>query len=139
MNQFEAYSLLFTDSLVSNLVISINRELIIDSMKIFGTYNNLLICIVATIASIIANSINYFFGRILLNIFYFPENEQAVYALKQLVHLYLKYSVIILSLVIVPFWGRFIPLSAGFIKMNFIKVLTISALMKLCYYIYILM
>ncbi len=40
MNQFEAYSLLFVDIFVSNLVIGFQNALIFHSMKMFRGYNS---------------------------------------------------------------------------------------------------
>ncbi|MCC8398220.1 MAG: DedA family protein [Rickettsia endosymbiont of Labidopullus appendiculatus] len=136
MDQFEAYSLLFTDSLVGNLVISLDSELIVHSMKMFGVYNNLIILIVATIASLVATSINYFFGIMLLRIFYLAKNAQIHTNQQLLSQFFFKYNIFILWFMLIPLWGKFIPLIAGFTKTNFIRVLAISAVIKLCYYTY---
>ncbi len=136
MDQLEAYSLLFTDSLVGNLVISLDSELIVHSMKMFGVYNNLIIVVVATIASLVATSINYFFGIMLLRIFYFSKNAQIHINQQLLSQFFLKYNIFIFWLMLMPLWGRFIPLIAGFTKINFIRVLAISGVIKLCYYSY---
>ncbi|WP_250311910.1 YqaA family protein [Rickettsia endosymbiont of Oedothorax gibbosus] len=136
MEQFEAYSLLFTDSLVGNLVISLDSELIVHSMKMFGVYNNLIIVVVATIASLVATSINYFFGIMLWRIFYFYKNTQIHTNQQLLSQFFFKYNILILWLIFIPLWGKFIPLIAGFTKINFIRVLAISGVIKLCYYSY---
>ncbi|WP_425362244.1 YqaA family protein [Candidatus Tisiphia endosymbiont of Mystacides longicornis] len=136
MEQFEAYSLLFTDSLVGNLVISLDSELIVYSMKMFGVYNNLIILIVATIASLVATSINYFFGIMLLRVFYLAKNAQIYNNQQLLSQFFFKYNIFILWFMLIPSWGNFIPLIAGFTKTNFIRVLAISGVIKLCYYTY---
>ncbi|WP_341747442.1 DedA family protein [Candidatus Tisiphia endosymbiont of Dascillus cervinus] len=135
MDQFEAYSLLFIDSLVGNLVISLDSELIVHSMRIFGVYNNLIIVTVATIASLFATGINYFFGLILLKIFYYSKNEQVHTNHQSFSQFFLKYNIFILWFTIIPLWGKFIPLIAGFTKTRFLRVLAISSAVKLCYYI----
>jgi membrane protein YqaA with SNARE-associated domain len=134
MDQSEAYLLLFTDSLLGNLAITLNNELIVHSMKIFGSYNNLLIVIIATIASICATSVNYLLGRILSRVIAFSRNEDIQANYRTLSHLFWKYNLVIICLIIVPFWGRFIPLIAGFTKVRFIRVVAISTISKLCYY-----
>ena len=63
MNQFEAYSLLFVDSFVSNLVIGFQNELIFHSMKMFGGYNSLIMLLVAICASLSGNVVNYIFWK----------------------------------------------------------------------------
>lgn len=134
MNQFEAYSLLFVDSLVSNLVIGFQNELIFHSMKMFGGYNSLIMLLVAVCASLSGHTVNYIFGRIVLNIFYASRNEQNILRHKNLTKLYYKYEIFILFLTAFPFWGCFISLFSGFFKTNFLKFLSICSLAKICYY-----
>ncbi|WP_341787777.1 YqaA family protein [Rickettsia endosymbiont of Cantharis rufa] len=134
MNQFEAYSLLFVDSFVSNLVISFQNELIFHSMKMFGGYNSLIMLLVATCASLSGNTVNYIFGRVVLNIFYTSKNEQNILRLKNLTKLYYKYELFILFLMAFPFWGCFISLFSGFFKTKFLKFLSVGCLAKVCYY-----
>jgi membrane protein YqaA with SNARE-associated domain len=136
MDQSEAYWLLFTDSLVGNLIINLNNEFIVYSMKIFAVYNHLLIIIIATIACTCATIINYLFGRVILRIFYPTKKEQLNNNYQYFSQMFLKYNILILCLMIIPFWGKFIPFVAGFSKSNFAKVLIVSTIVKLCYYIY---
>jgi len=139
MDQIEAYTLLFTDSLVSNLVISLDSELIAYTMRMLDDYNKAAVVFTATIASIFANCINYFLGRVLFNFFYLanknPGNRTHYETYSRFI---IRYHVLVLSLSIVPFWGKFIILLAGFTKVNFFRVIGISGLMKLCYYAIIL-
>lgn len=138
MTPFEIYSLLFVDSLVANLAIGFQRELIFHSMKMFGVYNPLIMLLVAVCASMVATTVNYIFGRILLNIFYFSKDEQKLLRHKDIAKFCLKYDVILLSLIIFPFWGSFISLFAGFFRINFLKLLSVGCIVKACYYIMIL-
>lgn len=137
MNQLEAYLVLFIDSLVGNLVINLDNEIIIHSMLTFNTYNSILIVIIANIASLIAVGLNYLLGRILLRIFYhfktvvFEENYQLFS------QFFIRYYTLIIPLIILPFWGKFIPVILGFFKINFLRMLSIIAVIKLCYYLYV--
>ncbi len=139
MDQGEAYILLFTDILVSNLVITMDRELIVHTMKILGNYSKVVAVLTATVGAILANVINYFFGRIVFNFFY-RNNKNA--SNRQHYETYssfiIRYSVFVLTLSIVPFWGKFIILLAGFTKVSFFRVISISGLLKICYYMFIL-
>ena len=135
MEQFEAYSLLFADSFVSNLVIGFQNELIFHSMKMFGGYNSLIMLLVATCASLSGNAVNYIFGRIVLNIFYASKNEQNILRHKNLAKLYYTYEIFILFLMAFAFWGSFISLFSGFFKTKFLKFLSICSLAKICYYV----
>ncbi|MGL4226942.1 MAG: YqaA family protein [Rickettsia sp.] len=134
MNQFEAYSLLFVDSFVSNLVISFQNELIFHSMKMFGGYNSLIMLLVSTCAALSGNTVNYIFGRVVLNIFYTSKNEQNILRHKNLTKLYYKYELFILFLMVFPFWGCFISVFSGFFKTKCLKFLGVGCLAKVCYY-----
>ncbi|WP_253307465.1 MULTISPECIES: DedA family protein [unclassified Rickettsia] len=134
MTPFETYSLLFVDSFVANLAIGFQRELIFHSMKMFGIYNPLMMLLVAVCACLAAITVNYIFGRILLNIFYFSKDEKNILRHKKFAQFCLKYDVILLSLIIFPFWGSFISLFAGFFRINFLKLLSVGCIVKACYY-----
>lgn len=134
MEQFDAYSLLFVDSFVSNLIIGFQRELVFYSMKMFGNYNSLIMLIIAICASICGNIVNYIFGRCTLNIFYSSKNEQNILRHKNLTRLYRKYDTFILLLIVFPFWGSFISLFSGFFKTKFLKFMGLGCLVKTCYY-----
>jgi len=134
MEQFEAFSLLFVDSFVSNLIIGFQRELVFYSMKMFGNYSYPLMLIVATCASLCGNIVNYIFGKVVLNIFYSSKNEQNILRHKNLTKLYHKYEIFIILLIAFPFWGSFISLFCGFFKTRFLKFLSLGCLAKICYY-----
>jgi len=134
----EAYLLLFTDTLTSNIVISLHDELMLHTMLMFGNYNSLTILLTVWAAFTCSTGINYFFGRSLLNIFYYTKDQQKLLIHKAFVKFYQKYKFILLILSAIPILGRFILLSAGFTKINLLKVLGISAIAKLCYYTYII-
>ncbi|ABV74935.1 Predicted membrane protein [Rickettsia akari str. Hartford] len=134
MNQFEAYSLLFVDSFVSNLIIGFQNELIFHSMKVFAGYNSLIMLLVAICAALSGHAFNYIFGRIVLNIFYASKNEHNILRHKSLTKLYYKYEIFIIFLMAFPFWGCFISLFSGFVKTKFLKFLVIGCLAKVCYY-----
>lgn len=138
MPLLEVYLLLLTDTLTSNIIISVHEELILYTMLMFGSYNKLLILVIVVIASMFATSVNYFFGRILLNIFYYTKDQQKLVRHQLFVQFFQKYSHILLIFTVVHMWGKFILLVAGFTKINFSKVLGITTLAKICYYMYII-
>jgi membrane protein YqaA with SNARE-associated domain len=139
MNIFEIYSLLFTDTLVSNLVFSTNDEVILNSMKGFGIYNNLRMIIIATSSAILAISLNYLLGRILYNIFAFSKDSANHLRYRNFAQLLSKYIIAFLLLCGIPFWGKFVAVLAGFCRLNLLKVLLICSFAKLCYYVYLLL
>lgn len=138
MNQLvEAYIVLFIDSLLGNLVVNLDNEIIIHSMTIFNNYSSILIVITATIASLIAVGINYLLGRILLKIFYHFKTEAFEEKYLLFSQFFVKYYRWIVFLIILSFWGKFIPLILGFFKIDFLRILSIIAVIKLCYHIYV--
>ncbi|MCC8417149.1 MAG: hypothetical protein LN588_01180 [Rickettsia endosymbiont of Bryobia graminum] len=137
MNHLEAYIILFNDSLLGNLIINLDNEILIHSMSILNNYNNILIIFVATIASLIALGINYLLGRVLLRVFNYFKTERSEVQYQLFSQFFVKYYVWVVFLIILPFWGKFIPLILGFLKIDFFRALSIIALIKLCYHIYI--
>ena len=137
MNNLESYSLLFTDSLVSNLAINANAEFVIYSMKMFGNYSHWLMIIIASSAFIVAISLNYLLGRLLFNIFKYGAEPRS--DLLKLPFLNSKSIFLILLLSAIPFFGKFIPLFAGLKRLKFMYVIWVCAIAKFCYYGYILL
>lgn len=137
MKQESVYSLLFTDSLLGNLAVNLDGELIVHSTIIFNN-NNLLTLTIATIASLLAIIINYLCGRILSRIFVHLSAARSYNNFRLFAQFFSKYSIFLLCLTIFPLGSKYIPLIAGFAKTNFWRVLFISTLVKLCYYTYII-
>ena len=69
MANSELYSLIFADSLVSNLAINFHREFAIDSAKMFGSCDPFLIVLISSLAFLLACFMNYILGRMLWNVF----------------------------------------------------------------------
>ena len=133
MNLIEIYLLLFTDSLVTNLVINPSSEIIIDSMQVFHSYNPYIIIVTATAAFTAASLINYLFGRLCYKILA-PVAANESKSLENKVNILRKWEYIILLLSFVPFFGKFILLIAGFCRINIFKTIAISVLVKFIYY-----
>lgn len=128
MGQFEAYSLLFTDILVSNLIFIGTTDIAFGSMQIFGNYNRWLIILVAIFGYMLSTGINYLFGIVCYKILAPTSINKA--------HLFNnnKYLPLILALSCIPFFGKFIVLFAGFCKVRFRTVFFIATSSKLAYY-----
>lgn len=133
----EIYFLLFTDVFTSNLIFCFSNEIIIASMKIFDSYNNLHIIIIATLAYFLTSCFNYFFGILCYKILAPLNKDHAVESNKNLVQLrngQLIYILLMLSWI--PFFGKFIILLTGFIRVNFFKAIIMAIVSKFIYYIY---
>lgn len=135
MSLFEMYSLLFTDTLVSNFAFNISTELALHSMKIFGLYNSYLVTMVASLAFMLAACINYGLGILCYNILSPLKSEEnnasSINTDKMRRN---KYLPIFLMLSALPFFGKFIMLFAGFCKVRPILAISIGSLSRLIYY-----
>lgn len=139
MNKIEAYTLLFTDSLVGNLAVSFNKEFVVHSMNLLGGYDPLIMLIICNLANILAIILNYFFGKVLFNIANYTKEKIFYLRYNQLKAIFTKYYIIFLLLSTVPFFGKIIYVIAGFCNFNFLKLLLICSGLKLGYYYYILL
>ena len=129
------YSLLFTDSLVSNFVFNISTELALHSMKIFGLYNSYLVIMLASLAFMLAACINYGLGILCYNILAPLKSEgintNNINTDKIRRNKYLPFFLLLSA---VPFFGKFIMLFAGFCKVRPTLAISIGSLSRLIYY-----
>jgi membrane protein YqaA with SNARE-associated domain len=138
MDLYEIYSLLFTDVLTSNFAFNISSEIVLDTMQTFGNYDKKIILLVAIIAYTFSICINYIFG-IMCSKILAPANQKAS-ELNSKIEIITKsrFLPIIIIISFAPFFGKFIILFSGFCRINFIKILTISVIAKLIYYIMVI-
>ena len=135
MNVPEAYILLFTDTLVSNFAFNISTELAIYSMKIFGLYNAYLIILTASLAFMIAGCINYLLGILCYKILSPLGPKEATESNIRTEKIrYNKYLPLFFMLGGVPFFGKFIPLFAGFCKVNPTLTIIVCTSARFIYY-----
>ena len=144
MNCFENYTLLFTDTLTSNLVFIFKSEMALSIMKVFGYYDVWLMVIIASFANICAGVINYIFGITTFKILKSPahNSNDHINQLSQIrINKFKKsqFIPIFLLLASVPFWGKFVLLFAGFIRLNFVKTIIITSFAKIVYYAYFIL
>lgn len=136
MDKKEAYTLLFTDSLVGNLVISLQNEFAIYSMNLFGGYNTFIMLIVGWLASVFAIFFNYILGKFLFNIVR-PKKENIFHVrYNEFSDSFNKYYFLFLLVSVVPFFGKFMHSLTGFLNFNFLKTLLICSSLKFCYYLF---
>jgi membrane protein YqaA with SNARE-associated domain len=135
MDKFEIYSLLFTDSLVSGLAFTASKEIMFYAAKAFGSVSLQKILAISVMANFIANLINYFFGKALFNIFsnINKDAKQEVERSNKMLKL-AKYKNSLLLLSVIPFFGKFIVVIAGFAKFPIFRTLLICAVLKICYH-----
>lgn len=141
----EQYSLLFIDTLASNIVFCFTSEFALASMKAFNLYNKYLLLLVALSSFTLASTLNYYFGKICYKILApFNRGAKNIHDTKKstphtqpLKQNNIIYFALLLSGT--PFTGKFIVFFAGFYKANFIRTILITICSKLVYYIYFMM
>lgn len=137
MDHTEIYALLFTDTLTSNLAINISTELVLPAMKIFGNYSNFQILLVTLAAYCTAICFNYVLGVLCFKVLA-PINSRDVehsrMVLDKLRNSKIIYLLLMLS--VVPFFGKFIVVFLGFLRLRFSHTLLLGGVMKLLYLSY---
>ena len=129
------YILLFTDTLVSNFAFNISTELAINSMKIFGLYNNYLVILVASFGFMLAACVNYGLGILCYNILSPLKSEKNNATSTNTDKMRRnKYLPLFLMLSALPFFGKFIMLFAGFCKVRPILAISVGSISRLIYY-----
>lgn len=134
MNPLEIYTLLFTDTLVSNFAFNASSEMATSSMKIFGLHDPYIVVMVAALAFSVSCCINYVLGIICYKILSPLNSEENKENIKIDLVRNSKYLPLLLLLSAVPFFGKFIILFAGFCKVRPMLAICIGSLAKLVYY-----
>ena len=134
MDQIEIFTLLFTDTLTSNLVFNTSTELVLHSMKMFGIYNADLTILIASIAYMFACIVNYVLGMVSYKVLSPLSKEEATTNINIDKIRKNKFLSLLLMISAYPFFGKFIILFAGFCRIRLILVLAIGVSTKIAYY-----
>lgn len=136
----EKYMLILSDSLFANLAVDNSMEIAIYSVAIFGNYNSLLVLAFALAGYTVAAILNYILGRVMFNILR-PRDEETRKKSESNMNFIKssRYLPLILMFSVMPFWGKFVPLFAGFCKVNVRLTMGVCILSKLAYYTYLLL
>ncbi|MFN7038326.1 MAG: hypothetical protein ACK4OM_01975 [Alphaproteobacteria bacterium] len=135
MDNIEAYSYLFSDSLFSNLIINFYGELVIDVMLILGGYDNILILIISSLGSFIAGILNFVLGLVIRTAKKTEEVIQASHHYFKINHLIGSFLYILLLFSGLPIIGPILLVILGLfrIKLNYLSILLLL-LSKIIYY-----
>ena len=137
----ELYTLLFTDTLFANLVVSTSKEVVLESMHTFGYYDGRVVSVLVSSAWLFSVGINYFFGRVLHNILRI-ESVNFINRTEKVMTVINRDPIFVYTLLgllsITPNVGKFVPLFAGFVKSDFRPVAISSFLMKSLYYLWLI-
>jgi membrane protein YqaA with SNARE-associated domain len=139
MDNITLYKSLFLDSFVSHLFFSLSDEYFIWAMSLFHRADNSIIVCIASFGYMFSIIFNYFVG-ILLYKFCFKYLSRDLYMLyKKTKHNFNDYWFIILSLTLVPIFGKLLFVFLGFFNTKPAATLVFGTLIKILYYTYYLM
>ena len=139
MDQLESYFLLLSDSFFTHLAIDTSTELVVHTMKIFGTYDPILIVAFAIFGFFFATIINYVLGRMIFKIVA-PSDEAKQAEMNHRMDTLRdsKLLPLILAFSAAPFFGKFVILFSGFCRISLLYTISIALIAKLSYYIYLI-
>ena len=140
IEKFELYKLLFNDSFIGNLAITIDIGYVMQAMLGFGgclsgVASLFNIIIVSVFGYICAITINYWIGKFLLKICILSKNKKIIERHNNLSVALIRYNELFLLLSVIPVFGRFVSLIAGFSEFKFTKIILVCGLCDLCYYV----
>ncbi|WP_395462701.1 YqaA family protein [Wolbachia endosymbiont of Cantharis cryptica] len=132
----ENYLLLFTDSLVSSLILPIHQGFVFYTMLCFRShYNPLLMLLFGVLGSSFGGIVNWYLGRITISIrksYHKLENEHTS---PKIIRNLLIYAVALLSWV--PALGSVIQVLSGYFKLNLYAFILLSILSNFFYLLYL--
>jgi membrane protein YqaA with SNARE-associated domain len=131
MTQMEAYTLLMFDSLNVALLVPLQNIFIFEVMKIFGTFNPLMMCASAAAGASIAGLLNWIFGRVIKGALKVEASgDRAVL----LVNFLKKKEVLLLCLSVIPYAGALLTAIHGVIGGDVRKVLPVVFIAHFAFY-----
>ncbi len=129
----ENYLLLFTDNLVSSLILPIHQSFVFYTMLYFRSYYNpLLTLLFGVLGSSIGGMVNWYLGRITISIrksYHKLENE---YKTPRIIKNLLIYAVALLSWE--PAFGSVIQVLSGYFKLN-LSIFTLLTILSNLFYL----
>ncbi|QKX02885.1 DedA family protein [Wolbachia endosymbiont of Litomosoides sigmodontis] len=132
----ENYLLLFTDNLVSSLILPIHRGFVFYTMLYFRSYYNpLLTLLFGVLGSSFGGVVNWYLGRITISIrksYHKLENEHKT---PKIIKNSLVYAVTLLSWA--PAFGSVIQILSGYFKLNLSAFTLLTILSNLLYLLYL--
>jgi membrane protein YqaA with SNARE-associated domain len=134
MNLTEKYIFLFTDTLCSNFLLSINNELALGIMR-YLEQTNFATWIIVFVAMAIIGSINYAFGIVVYNIFIKYSSSPTKLRYDNICLLWRKYHLLIMSFCIFHPLAKALVFFAGFVKFSFVRSIIILLICKTLHYI----
>ncbi|WP_341821143.1 DedA family protein [Wolbachia endosymbiont (group A) of Myopa testacea] len=134
----ENYFLLFTDSLVSSLILPIRQGFVFNTMLYFRSYYTpLLMLFFGVLGSSLGGIVNWYLGRITISIrksYHKLENE---YTMPKVAKNLLIFATLLLSWV--PALGSVIQILSGYFKLNLYILTPLIILSNFFYLLYLIL
>lgn len=131
MSLFEAYLFLFTDSLLTTLILVPNTLMVFPAMLIFGEYNFPLMVIITILGNIAGITLNYGLGRLLNKVKKEKFGESAKYS--RLRDFAQKKLFFLSFFSFIPLFGVLITTFLGLMKVNYLRYIIFAAIGRLLY------
>lgn len=136
MDKVEAYSFLFMDSFMGNLVLPPHIPYVQYAMTVFGGYNHMLIAIFALHGMVLGLMVDFALGKLLQSISKnnMIQAKEASYI--KIRHFLQKYYYLLVVIFLLPSFGAIYSVALGFFNMSFFRMITFSLLANGAYLIY---
>ncbi|MDF2966189.1 MAG: hypothetical protein K0Q51_1577 [Rickettsiaceae bacterium] len=136
MDNFEAYWLLFTDTLVANIFFTFKAEMVNRTMVMFGKYDKYVVAVISTFAATLAAMINYLFGWMFYNIYRNSRDPILKRNYNIIKKCFSGAGILLVSLNVIPSLGMLTMVIAGFIRLSVLKVCAIIFVSRHLYYLF---
>ncbi len=131
----DLYFYLFVDSILASLVFVPNVEMAYIVMKIFGSYNQLYMVIIAISGNVIGSCLSYFFGYGVREIKQRIKNYADSEKLVNFAVVANKYLIYLCAFSFLSIWGVILVCAAGFFKVSFARFILCVLVGRLFYYL----
>ena len=136
MDRFEAYSFLLSDTIFGNILLYAHSEFVLYAMKRLGGYKSEIILAIAVLGFSISVIFNYFCGAALYKLYKASVDEEKRVNYQKFHSFFQQYGIYLLCSNIIPVFGGYISLLAGFASFGLWRSLVIAVASKVIYYIY---
>ncbi|WP_320109918.1 DedA family protein [Wolbachia endosymbiont of Rhagoletis indifferens] len=134
----ENYFLLFTDSLVSSLVLPIHQGFVFNTMLYFRSYYTpLLMLFFGVLGSSLGGIVNWYLGRITISIRKSYHKLENGYTMPKVTKNLLIFATLLLSWV--PALGSVIQILSGYFKLNLYILAPLIILSNFFYLLYLIL
>lgn len=134
MSYIEAYIFLFFDSFMSFLIMVPNTSMVFQAMSIFGVYDKALMLPVAISGEVVGVSCNYIFGRVMNCVKRSVPGAEDSKKFSELKRVANEKLFILAGFAFVPLLGVLITSIAGFLKVSYLRFITVFFFGRVLFY-----